>query len=59
MIAATLADLYAAVTGALGALKGPLHGGANQDVMELLLSCRDADDAERKVRKMLNDYEGR
>jgi citrate synthase len=55
VIAATLADLYAAVTGALGALKGPLHGGANQDVMELLLSCRDSDDAERKVRQMLAD----
>src|SRR5271170_5309455 len=55
VIAATLADLYAAVTGALGALKGPLHGGANQDVMELLLTCKDADDAEKKVRTMLEN----
>jgi citrate synthase len=31
--AATLADLHAAVTSALAALKGPLHGGANEDVM--------------------------
>jgi len=53
VIAATLADMHAAVTGALGALKGPLHGGANQDVMELLLTCKDADDAEQKVRGML------
>jgi citrate synthase len=53
VIAATLADMHAAVTGALGALKGPLHGGANQDVMELLLTCKDADDAEQKVRTML------
>jgi citrate synthase len=53
VIAATLADMHAAVTGALGALKGPLHGGANQDVMELLLTCKDADDAEAKVRGML------
>jgi citrate synthase len=53
VIAATLADMHAAVTGALGALKGPLHGGANQDVMELLLTCKDADDAEQKVRNML------
>ena len=30
------------------ALKGPLHGGANQDVMQLLLSCGDADDAEQQ-----------
>ena len=53
VIAATLADMHAAATGALGALKGPLHGGANQDVMELLLTCRDPDDAEQKVRGML------
>jgi citrate synthase len=51
--AATLADMHAAVTAAVSALKGPLHGGANQDVMELLLSCEDADGAERKVRQML------
>ncbi len=51
--AATLADMHAAITAALGALKGPLHGGANQDVMELLLACKDADDAERMVRERL------
>ena len=34
--ASTLADIYAAVTAAIGALKGPLHGGANQRVMEML-----------------------
>ncbi|SFR68324.1 citrate synthase/2-methylcitrate synthase [Agromyces sp. CF514] len=33
VIASTLADLYSAVTGAIGALKGPLHGGANEAVM--------------------------
>jgi citrate synthase len=53
--AATLADMHAAVTAALAALKGPLHGGANQDVMELLLECKDADDAEKKVRDMLSN----
>ena len=36
VIAATLADIHSAVTGALGALKGPLHGGANEAVMRLL-----------------------
>ena len=41
--AATVADMHAAITGAVAALKGPLHGGANQDVMELLLDCGDAD----------------
>jgi citrate synthase len=35
--AATLADIYSAVVGAIGALKGPLHGGANADVMRMLL----------------------
>jgi citrate synthase len=36
-IAATLSDMYSAVTGAIGALKGPLHGGANEQVMRMLL----------------------
>ncbi|MGE3705482.1 MAG: citrate synthase [Vicinamibacterales bacterium] len=35
--AATLTDLHSTVVGAIGALKGPLHGGANADVMRLLL----------------------
>lgn len=51
--AATMADMHAAVTSACAALKGPLHGGANQDVMHLLLSCGDAASAEKKVRDML------
>ncbi|MEP6914691.1 MAG: citrate synthase [Acidobacteriota bacterium] len=35
--AATLTDLYSAIVGGIGALKGPLHGGANADVMRLLI----------------------
>jgi citrate synthase len=35
--AATMTDIYSAVTAAIGALKGPLHGGANAEVMKLLL----------------------
>jgi len=35
--AATLTDVYSAIVGAIGALKGPLHGGANADVMRLLI----------------------
>jgi citrate synthase len=50
--AATLADMHAAITAALAALKGPLHGGANQDVMEMLLEAADPDKAEAKVREM-------
>jgi len=41
--ASTLSDLHSAVTAAIGTLKGPLHGGANQDVMEML---KEVDDAE-------------
>lgn len=36
VIGATLADIYSAITGAIGALKGPLHGGANLQVMNML-----------------------
>jgi citrate synthase len=36
VIAATLADIHSAITGAIGALKGPLHGGANEAVMRML-----------------------
>ncbi|MBX0295793.1 citrate synthase [Haloarcula nitratireducens] len=42
--ASTLSDLHSSVTSAIGTLKGPLHGGANQDVMEML---KEVDDAER------------
>jgi citrate synthase len=52
--AATMADMHAAVTAAVSALKGPLHGGANQDVMELLLKCATVEAAEKTVRDMLS-----
>ena len=38
VIAATLSDIHSAITGAIGALKGPLHGGANEAVMRMLFS---------------------
>ncbi len=38
VIAATLSDMHSAITGAIGALKGPLHGGANEATMRLLYS---------------------
>jgi citrate synthase len=37
VIGATMSDMYSAVSGAIGALKGPLHGGANIEVMKMLL----------------------
>jgi citrate synthase len=46
--AATLTDVHSAVTGAIGALKGPLHGGANTDVMHLLLELGE-DATDQKV----------
>jgi citrate synthase len=56
VIAATLSDLHSAVVGAIGALKGPLHGGANADVMRMLLEVgKDgpAEKAEELVRAKL------
>lgn len=37
VVGSTLSDIYSAITAAIGALKGPLHGGANQEVMKMLL----------------------
>jgi len=54
--AATLTDIHSAIVGAIGALKGPLHGGANAEVMKMLLEIgRDAgaDRAEAFVRGKL------
>ncbi|MBA2436268.1 MAG: citrate synthase [Chthoniobacterales bacterium] len=45
--AATLADMYAAVTSACGTLKGPLHGGANEESMKMLDEIKTADRAEK------------
>ncbi len=51
--AATLSDIYSAVTSAIGALKGPLHGGANEDVIRMLLEVGTADKAIERVHQML------
>lgn len=53
--AATLSDIYSAVTSAIGALKGPLHGGANEAVIQMLLSTKSPDDAVAKVKSDLNN----
>ena len=42
VIAATMADIHSAITGAIGALKGPLHGGANEATMRLLYAIDSA-----------------
>src|SRR5579862_1592010 len=51
--AATLSDIYSAVTSAIGALKGPLHGGANQDVIKMLLAAGSLENVTAHVREML------
>jgi len=53
VIAATLSDLYSAVTGAIGALRGPLHGGANEAAMELIERFSEPDEAASEIRSML------
>lgn len=53
VIASTRSDLVSAVTGALGALKGPLHGGAPGPVLDMLLEIRTADRAEPWLRNEL------
>ena len=51
--AATLSDIYSAVTSAIGALRGPLHGGANEDVIKLLLEAGTADKALQMIKDKL------
>ena len=56
VIAATLADIHSAITGALGALKGPLHGGANEATMRLLYAIDEAGvDPIEHVKQMFAD----
>jgi len=53
VIAATLADIHGAVTGAIAALAGPLHGGANAEVMKMLLEIEAPERAEPWIRNAL------
>lgn len=54
-IASTLPDFYSAICGGIGALRGPLHGGANEAAMELISSFQSPEEAEVGVKKMLQD----
>lgn len=51
--AATLSDFYSAITSAIGTLRGPLHGGANEAAMELIELFKTADEAEKGLTSML------
>ncbi len=55
--ASTLSDLYSAVTSAVGTLKGPLHGGANERVMELLNEIGTTELAEAIIQEKLARHE--
>lgn len=57
VVASTLSDFYSAITAAIGALRGPLHGGANEAAMELIDSMRDPSDAEMRLLEMLSRKE--
>jgi citrate synthase len=53
VIASTLSDIYSAVVGGIGALRGPLHGGANQQVLVMLEKIGDPERAEKFVMDLL------
>ncbi len=51
----TLSDIYSAICSAIGTLRGPLHGGANEAAMELISRFKDEADAERGIHEMLSN----
>ncbi len=55
VVAATLSDIHSAVTAGIGALKGPLHGGANEDVIRLLLEAGEEQKALQLVQNKLTN----
>jgi 2-methylcitrate synthase len=57
VIAGTGSDLYSSIAGAIGALRGPKHGGANEVAFEIQSRYADADEAEADIRKRLANKE--
>ncbi len=53
--AATMSDMHSAITSAIGALKGPLHGGANEQVMLMVEKIKDPAKADAWIRKAIAD----
>ncbi|MFL2584088.1 MAG: 2-methylcitrate synthase [Gammaproteobacteria bacterium] len=53
--ASTLSDIHSAVTGAIGSLRGPLHGGANEAAMELIENWSSPEQAENELMGMLKE----
>lgn len=54
-IASTLSDFYSAVGGGIGALRGHLHGGANEAAMDLIAQFSSAEEAETAIHRMLKN----
>lgn len=57
VISGTLSDIYSAVTGAIGALRGPKHGGANEAAMEIIERYSNAEEAENDIRMRMTQKE--
>ncbi len=57
LTASTLSDIYSAVTAAIGALRGPLHGGANEQVAKMLEEIPSVDDVEDYIDRKLEAKE--
>jgi citrate synthase len=57
IVASTLADMFSAITGAIGTLKGPLHGGANEESMKSFEEVGKPENAEAYVRDRLERHE--
>lgn len=55
--ASTLTDIYSCVTTAIGALKGPLHGGANERVFDMLKEVRESGDVNAYLQEKLDSKE--
>lgn len=55
--ASTLSDMHSCVTGAIGSLRGPLHGGANEAAMDMIQNWKSADEAETEMMGMLERKE--
>ncbi|MBI1921915.1 MAG: 2-methylcitrate synthase [Geobacter sp.] len=55
--ASTLSDFYSAVTSAIGTLRGPLHGGANEEAMKLITRFKSPEEAENGIYEMLERKE--
>lgn len=55
--ASTLSDMHSCITGAIGTLRGPLHGGANEAAMDMIEKFNDADHAEQEMLGMLQRKE--